>query len=74
MSELKLSAERESGELIPDAVIEAYQRRKAAELQQAMQQCMNDLIALADSRGLRIIGIPRIVNGLITDDWGVTQK
>lgn len=55
--------------------IEAYQRQQAAQEQASMQQCANDLVALAAERGFVIIAVPQLANdGRIGAVWGVQRK
>lgn len=59
---------------ITPAMIAEYQRKQAEAEQAAMQQCINDLIALATERGFTVVAIPQIENGRIVAVWGVQRK
>jgi len=63
----------EQVEITPEQIA-AYQRRQQEHEQAAMQQCINDLIALATERGFMITAIPKIDNGRIVAVWGVQRK
>ena len=69
----------EQAEITPEMIAE-YQRRQAAQEQAAMQQCINDLIALAAERGFAIMAhaqqVPDGRTGIISIGavWGVQHR
>jgi len=63
----------EQVEITPEQIA-AYQRRKQAEEEIAMQVCINELIALAHEKGFAIVAVPQIDNGRIVAVWGVQRK
>ena len=66
--------------VITPELVAAYNKKQAQLEQEAMQQCVNDVLALVNERGFVILGVTRQVEDgrpgvvAIGATWGIQKK